>query len=264
MLVRLKGRDSNARLDPDLNDGAYLPEDDQEGLAAKRSQKELSRAWTTANISMVLNLVLGGALALSAHGWRKADDRWANDVKVAWVKVLPSGQTQVEYYEDAGNPNRFFEATINASLINYVEHRFRRRRESVEGDYGYALQFMGDSLRSEFLDKFKAAKVAADLAACASCDLSDVHVTAIDHNVLITPDRANAGTSVIESTVYFREVSLGRGAANNTRNRRAKLTWAFRPVAEVSKNLPALKANPLGMQILSERVIDDLAQGGPT
>ena len=234
------------------------------GASRGATQKELSRAWTTANISMVLNLVLGGALALSAHGWRKADDRWANDVKVAWVKVLPSGQTQVEYYEDAGNPNRFFEATINASLINYVEHRFRRRRESVEGDYGYALQFMGDSLRSEFLDKFKAAKVAADLAACASCDLSDVHVTAIDHNVLITPDRANAGTSVIESTVYFREVSLGRGAANNTRNRRAKLTWAFRPVAEVSKNLPALKANPLGMQILSERVIDDLAQGGPT
>ena len=59
MLARLKGRDPDARLDPDLNDGAYLPENDQEKLASKRSQKELSRAWTTANVSMVLNVVLG-------------------------------------------------------------------------------------------------------------------------------------------------------------------------------------------------------------
>ncbi len=263
MLDRIRGRDPKSRLDPDHNDGAYLPDRDQESLAKKRSQQELTRAWSAANWSRVLNLVLGGTLALCIVNWRKAEDRYANDVRVAWVKLQPSGQSQVEFYEDGGNTNRFFEAAVNASLINYTEHRYRRRRETIEADYGYALQFMGDALRGEFLNQYNAAKVAADLASCASCDLTDVSVRAIDHSTLVTPDRMNAGTTIVETTVYFRESLLQRGAGNNSRNRQVKITWALRPVSQITRNLPALQANPLGIQIIAERVIDDLAQGGP-
>jgi len=262
MLDRPNQNERPSRIESDFNDGAYIEDSFQQELASKRSQKELARLWTTCAWSFVVNLVLACALVLAVFAWRKADDRYANDVRVAWVKLIPNGQSQVEYWDDGGAPNRFFQATVNKSLIDYVEHRYRRRSETIEADYGFALEFMSDNQRAQFLQVYNAPKIAADVSGCGACDQVDLSVRAIDHNTMVSPDRMNAGTTIVESTVYITETTLLHGAAgNDKRNKMVKLTWGLRPVAEITKNLKSLQANPLGLQIISEKEIDDLGQG---
>lgn len=246
-------------LDADQHDGMFVPSAYQDSLAAKRSQSELARAYANTNFWRLATVLSLGIAAFAVVGWRIADDRFANNVRVAWVKLSPDGASQVQYFDDGGAANRFFQATVNASLINYIEHRYRQRKETISADYGYALNFMGEPVRTEFLQGFNAPKVAAELEACPSCDQVDVSVRAVDHDTMVTPDGKNAETAVYESTVYLTEQLFTSGGTATPHNKIVKLVWSLRKVAELTKNLAMLKVNPLGIQIIGERELDDLA-----
>jgi len=250
-------------LDPGRDDGRFLESTWQDSLAAKRSQTELARAHANTNFWRLATLLAMGVAGFAVMGWRQADDRFANNVRIAWVKLSPDGASQVQYFDDGGAGNRFFQATVNASLINYVEHRYRRRKETVSADYGYALQFMGDPVRGPFLADFNAPKVAAALESCPSCDQIDVSVRAMDHDTMVTPDGRNAETSVYETTAYITETVLTTGGARVPANKIVKLVWSLRPVKELTRRIDMLKVNPLGLQIVGERELDDLAPETP-
>jgi hypothetical protein len=247
-----------ADLDPALDDGQQLPADFQDRLAAKRSQRELALLRTDRNWWRVAFAGASVVAVVCAWGWKTAADRFANNVQVAWVKLAPNGTHQVEFFDDGGQGNRFYQATVNASLINYVEHRYRKRRETIAADYGIALQFMGPELRTDFLERFRAAQVAADHERCPSCDQVDVDIRAVDHDTLFTPD-AKDPKGVYETTVYLTEKITTAGQSQRPRNKLVKLVWKVLPVAEVQKDLARLKVNPLGIDIIGERALDDLA-----
>ena len=261
--------DDDADFPQDVEDRAdrnYLDEADQERIRKKRSQKELARALTALNYHRVLSLVLGLGFVVAGYGWHQADERFANNVRVAWVKLQPNGQTQVEYWDDATTPNRFFEAALNASIMNYVEHRHRQIRETISADYGYVLPFMGDELATQFLakDGFNAVKVAAECEGNPACPRIEVTVRAIVHDTMNTPDRNNAETGTFETNVYITLKITHPGAQPEYQNKIDKLIWQMRPVDEIPS--PAvrpdfLKVNPLGMKIVTESVIDDVVQG---
>lgn len=250
-------------LDPTQDDGRFIESAWQEALAAKRSQSELVRAQANTQFWRLATLLALGIAGLSILGWYRADDRFANNVRIAWVKLSPDGASQVQYFEDGGAESRFFQATVNASLINYVEHRYRRRRETISADYGYVLNFMGDPVRGQFLGDFNAPKVAAALESCPSCDQTEVAVRAVDHDTMVTPDSKNGRTTIYESTIYVSESALTAGGSRVAKNRIVKLVWSLRPVKELTRRIDMLKVNPLGLQIIGERELDDLAPEGP-
>ncbi|MGE5515987.1 MAG: hypothetical protein ACM31D_09205 [Bacteroidota bacterium] len=246
-------------LDPTQDDGRFIESTWQDSLAAKRSQSELVRAQANTHFWRLATLLALGVAVLAVLGWRQADDRFANNVRIAWVKLSPDGASQVQYFEDGGAGNRFFQATVNASLINYVEHRYRRRKETISADYGFALNFMGEPVRSQFLGEFNAPKVAAALESCPSCDQIDIAVRAMDHDTMVTPDGQNAQTTIYESTAYISETVLTAGGNRVPKNKIVKLVWSLRPVKELTRRIDMLKVNPLGLQIIGERELDDLA-----
>lgn len=246
--------------DPEQQDGVYLPEDEQQKLSAKRSQRELARALVSRNIAWLVSGGLGLVAFAAVLGWRDADERFANNVKVAWVKLEPNGPSQVEIDPSSGDQNRWYESGINASLINYVEHRFRKRRQTISVDYGYSLLFLGAAERNNFLEVFNAAKAAAAFEQCGNCEENDIEVRAVDHDQMISPARAKDRTSVVESTVYMTVRPLGSGSKSGQRYRFVKLLWQLKPVSEINKDLNALKANPLGIEILEQHDFDDLAK----
>jgi hypothetical protein len=251
------------KYDPDQQDGVYLPEDDQDRLSRKRSQRELTRAHVSANIAWGLAASMSLVAIVAGFGWHAADERFANNVKIAWVKLEPGGPSQVDIDPSGGDQNRWYESGINASLINYVEHRFRKRRQTISADYGFALLFLGGSERTAFLDGYNAAKVAADFEHCSGgCEENDIEIRAIDHDQLISPARAKDRVSVIESTVYLtvRPLAAGPKSAAGQRLRFIKILWQLKPVSELNKDLNALKANPLGIEILEQHEFDDLAK----
>jgi hypothetical protein len=247
-------------LDPDQYDGVYLPEAEQDRLSRKRSQRELARARVTATIASGLCGAVSLVAVVAMLGWRDAEQQLASNVKIAWVKLEPNGPPQIEIDPSNGDQNRWYEAGINGALINYTEHRFRKRRQTIAVDYGFALQFLDDAARSDFLDHYNAAKIAADFEHCGSCDEEEVEVRAIDHDQLISPARAGNRTSVVESTVYLTIHPLGAATKAADRLRFVKILWQLKPVAALTKDFAALKANPLGIEILEQHEFDDLAK----
>jgi hypothetical protein len=95
------------------------------------------------------------------------------------------------------------------------------------------------------------------------CEQADIAVRAIDHDTIVTPDGKNAETAVYESTVYLTEQRFTSGAVPVPRNKIVKLVWSLRPVTELTKTLTLLKVNPLGLQVIGERELDDLAPEAP-
>jgi len=137
MFFRGKKAEDDERVDlPSGADGMHLDESDQESLRKKRSQQELAHARTREALWCAAFFLAVFVAVLTTWGWMRADDRYLNNIRVAWIKLQPNGQSQVEYWDDGGTPNRFFQATINASLINYVEHRYRKHRETIVAAYG--------------------------------------------------------------------------------------------------------------------------------
>ncbi len=196
----------NISLDPELDDNNMLPEAEGHRLAKTRSRQELARARTIQNALIVVTIIALLVMALAMMMWMRAESRFAQNVRVAFVKMAPNGSTQVEYYEDGADANRWYQATINKSLMDYVEHRYQEKHGTISYDWGYAMQFMSDPVQKQFVNGFNAAKVAAAFEASQSTGETEATVRAIDHDEIITPDgpKDDDGQRIVHSTIYLR------------------------------------------------------------
>ena len=252
---------------PLAGDNLFLSEDGQRRLRDLRSQQELAQARAQTNwwrfTSVIFGLVAGGAIL----GWHSADIRYENSRQMTWVKMYPNGQTQVEYWDDDGNPNRWHQATINSGLIEWIDHRFRKHKETIASDYGWVLPWMAEDLQKSFVGKgegdYNAAKVAADYEGSNGARV-DTWVRALDHNTVDTPDPNNHLTATVETTAYVQFKHYGASVSTTCENKIVKLLWTLRPVAEIPKdpNNPYLRVDPLGIKLITVKLIDDTAQTG--
>lgn len=246
-------------LDPELDDNNMLPEAEGHRLSRTRSRQELARARTIQNALIVVTILALFVMALAMLFWMRAEARFAQNVRVAFVKMAPNGSTQVEYYEDGADANRWYQATINKSLMDYVEHRYQEKHGTISYDWGFAMQFMSDELQKQFVNNFNAAKVAAAFEATPGTPGIDANVRAIDHDELLTPNgpKDDDGQHIINSTVYLRLTQYAPdGRPKDVQNKILRLVWHFRPKSELTKDM--LRANPLGIAITQERLTDDL------
>lgn len=227
-------------------------------LRGKRSQRELATAKAELNFWRLSTFGLIGALIISGLGWRRADDRYANDVRIAWVKVQPDGRSDAQLWSDGGNPNRFFEPFINTALINFVEHRYRHIRSTIVSDYGLAALFMSPTLRREWLADGAAAKEATDFEANGNGGEYSIIIKAIDHSTMVNPDAANRGSIIVDSTVYVTQHYLD--GTRPDEQKIVKLTWRLVPLAQLQHDWQQLKENGPGVEILSSHIVTALSQ----
>ncbi|MBB3475835.1 VirB8/TrbF family protein [Sphingomonas sp. BK345] len=245
-------------LDSGLDDNTQLPDTEGRRLANTRSVQQLARARTLQNALIVVTILSCLVSAISMFGWMSATKRFAQNVRVAFVKMAPNGSTQVEYYEDGAESNRWFQATINKSLMDYVEHRYQEKHGTISYDWGYAMQFMSDPVQKQFVNGFNAAKVAAAFEASQSTGETEATVRAIDHDEIITPDgpKDDDGQRIVHSTIYLRLTKpAADGRVRDVENKILRVVWHFRPKSEL--NTEMLRANPLGIAITQERMTDD-------
>lgn len=239
----------------------YPDHDHQKKLAGKRSQSELVRA-------QVQNRWLIGALFVSlliaviaVYSAYVSNERYANNVRVAWVKLFPDGTHKTEFLEDGGASDRWFDAAVNSSLMNYAEARFKKQKATIKADYGFAQYFLGDAALTQFMQEFNAPKVAAEFLACYTCNQVSIDVRAIDHSTYLEPDAAT--DAVFRSTVYITETErTPEGQIASRKNKLIPLVWRLRPIDELTESPDLLKANPLGIEILEQSVRMDLTAAG--
>ncbi|MFT8519944.1 MULTISPECIES: hypothetical protein [Acetobacter] len=242
-------------------DGSVIDEPTHDSLATitgKRSQREVAQLRTEINFWRLCAGGLTVAIIVTTLGWRRADDRYANDVRIAWVKVTPDGRSEAQLWSDGGNSNRFFEPFINSALINFVEHRYRHIRSTIVADYGLASMFMSPQLQREFLDNEHAAQEATDFEASGNGGEYTIQVKAIDHSTMVDPDAANRNSIIVDSTIYVTQHWLD--GSQKDEQKIVKLTWKLVPLANLQHDWKQLQENGPGVQILAYHMVTALNQ----
>lgn len=189
-------------------------------------------------------------------GWQTAESRYANNVRVSYVKLDPKGSYTVEY-EDEAKPVDFFVNTVNSKISEYIEKRFSKRKATISTDYGFANLFMSPQLSNSFLSDKKAASQAAEHVACDKCADEEFSVRTIQG---LTGDVVSGGNSDAQyTTLVFARLRKrsSEGYVTECSNKMVTLLWHFRGKEDVVSKRDQLRFNPLGMEILREDVKDD-------
>jgi hypothetical protein len=207
-------------------------------------------------------MMLGAITLFSAFGWYVADGRFAENVRVAWVKLDPSGAYTVEY-ADSARPVEFFQTTLESKLTELVEKRYRKVVATVNADYRFVGFFLSPPMVNKFLspEDFHATRVAAELAACkgGTCTERDVRVRVVQHRTktpMSIPDKPD--TVMYESQVFitFSDRKLD-GTVISRSNAIVQVGWRLRSKAEIVANKNTLVFNPLGFEVMSMELKDD-------
>lgn len=233
------------------------------GLARQLNPDNIPGLVVTNNRLLVINLALVlaflGAVAYGIVITRTAQ----NNEKIIYVKLSPDGAWFIDSRFAHKDETDFFPATIDHLLGNYVMRRFREDPATVRNDYGYALALMDGKLARFFKSPagFDAAGRAAKIRSCPSCNVKEVEVRNIHHFEVDRLAGGHPDDAAHRTNVYVNEVL--RSAEDNTvlGSRRViiALRWRLTPRRALPRDRKALMANPIGLKVVEERVLDDAA-----
>lgn len=235
--------------------GGLVPQNEKEALKKVRHTKNIANARAGENRWFYVSLASIAMTCVASYGWHIADKRYAENVRVAYVKLAPNGTTFVEYEED-GKPVDFYKATVESKLAEWVEKRYSKRRSTITTDYGFAHLMMSTEMQNDFMVNEQAAKVAAEAVACANCSEKEMKirdVQSIDKDLV-----AGSSTRQQYNTLVFAiEKKREAGGAVTCSNKIVTLLWTFRPTPEVVNKREELRYNPLGQEIIRSTIRDD-------
>lgn len=249
----------NSELTPseEENKANALSKKAQKYTSALKPKKETTVLLVDRNRWFITTLLLAIILLVCVTGWYRAEERFANHVRVAFVKLDPSGSYSISFYDDNDKPT-FFKNTINSLLTTYVERRFSKNPYTISADYGYVLNFMSAQLRNSFLQNYNAAKVAADFETCKTCQQIKVTVRAIQHEESDRTILDGKPGTIYRSTVFARATELNPdGTVVSRANEIITLTWTLQNIGSLPNNLSAIQADPIGIEILAESLKAD-------
>ncbi|MBL0319163.1 MAG: hypothetical protein IPP74_07730 [Alphaproteobacteria bacterium] len=187
--------------------------------------------------------------------------QFAHQVKVAWVKMTPSGTWDIEFYDETRQVE-FFPATIDYMLSRFVERRYSKNPYSIRFDYGFSQQLMSQQLAQQFIspNQFNAPQVAADFMSCTSCPEIKITMRNINH---FDSEKTHFNTQpghLYRTNVFVRESSYYRdGTLKEEANKIVFLTWRLKSKSDIEADKSMLRINPIGIEILSSDYLDDPA-----
>lgn len=240
----------------DVQPGGLMPEDAREAMAKHRFTTSLAKSKTNENKWFYVAMASMLMTSFMAWGWHSADKRFAENVRVEWVKLSPNGTYVVEYAEHE-KPLQYFDRTVESKLSEFVEKRYSKRRETISTDFGFASLMMSPELRTDFIENEKAPKVAADFVECKECaQIENVirDVQSIDKDLVPGSKDRNQYNALIFSTFKSREKG---GRITGCSNKIITLIWTFRPKEEILNKRDDLRYNPLGMEVIRSTIRDD-------
>jgi hypothetical protein len=190
----------------------------------------------------------------------KANQRFANNVQVAWVKMYPNGTWDIDFYDEERGP-QFFQSTVDYMLKEWVQRRYSKMRVSIESDYGFALQFMAPKLARSFLDEeqYNAAAVVANFLEKVEQPELEIKVDAVDHYDSDITRFGRADGTLYRTNVFVTEKQKGSDGAllGDPVSRIVSLQWRIKSVEEISADKKLLKINPIGLEIINSGIVDD-------
>lgn len=246
-------------LKADIVPGVALNHKAMKNIRAKRPLERDAQIAVDRNRWFLVTCILLLLLFFACFSAYQANQRFANNVKVSWVKLYPNGTWDIDFH-DENRGAEFFPATIDYLLRQFVERRFSKIAHSIRYDYGFAAQLMGTKLRREFIDskQVNAPQLAADLEHCSNCD--EVYITTrnIDHYESEQTVFARQPGTLYRSNIFVREIIKARdGSIRSQLNKIVSLHWRIKSAAEIQAHKEQLKINPIGLEILKADYLND-------
>lgn len=235
--------------------GALIPEGEKEGLKKARYTKTIAMARAAENRWFYVALASLALACVTTYGWHQADKRFAENVRVAYVKLAPNGTSFVEY-EENGKPVDFYKTTVEGKLAEWVEKRYSKRKSTITTDYGFAHLMMSTELQNDFMVNEKAATVAAEVTACANCTQKEMKIRdiqSIDKDLVPGSSTRQQYNTLVFAIERTRESS----GTVTCINKIVTLLWTFRPMKEIVNKRDELRYNPLGQEIIRSSIRDD-------
>ena len=234
-----------------------------DGLAAHLNPDNIPGLVVTNNRLLVGNLVLLLALICALCYGIAVTLMLKNNEKLVFVKLSPDGTWFIDTRFAHKDETDFFPATIDHLLSNYVTRRYREDPATVRNDYGYALVLMDTALAQHFKSPagFDAVGKAARIRACLACDIREVEVRNIYHFDMDRLADGNPDDASYRTNVYINELLRTGTDYSVLETRRAIVTlrWRLLPRSALSRERKVLMANPIGLKIIEEKVLDDPA-----
>lgn len=235
--------------------GGLIPEGEKEALKKVRHAKTIANSRAQENRWFYVALVSLGVAGVASFGWHQADKRYAENVRVAYVKLAPNGTYFVDY-TDEKKPVEFYKATVESKLAEWVEKRYSKRKSTITTDYGFAHLMMSTELQNDFMVNEQAAKVAAEIVACSNCGERDMKIRdiqSIDKD-LVPGSKTRQQFNTLVFAIEKRREPSGQVTCSN---KIVTLLWTFRPQAEIVNKREELRYNPLGQEIIRSTIRDD-------
>lgn len=238
-----------------IEPGGLVPLDAKESMKKERHTKTLANYKANENRWFYTAIAAIAIACVNGLGWHNADKRFAENVRVAYVKLSPNG-TYVVDYEDEQKSVDYFTATVESKLSEFVEKRYSKRRDTITTDYGFARLMMSPEMRTDFMENYEAAKVAAELVECHQCaqitsKIRDVQ--SIDKDLVPGSKSRKQYNTLVFSTLQTKDQS----GKVSCKNQIVTLIWTFRPKEEIVTKREELRYNPLGQEVIRSTIRDD-------
>ncbi|BES73870.1 hypothetical protein RE428_48880 (plasmid) [Marinobacter nanhaiticus D15-8W] len=245
-----------------MDDAAFKAASMNSDEPKRRSETTVDRnRWFIFSIFLLVLCFFMGAFAW--YGFKKS----ANNTELVWVKLYPDGTWDVSEFKPQ-DQQLFFKSTVDALLEKYLVKRFGVLPETVKRDYAEAATFMSPSIYQNFVDTqanggFDAIQKAADIQADTKrATRIEIEWRFADHYDQVPAVFGKEEGQAIRTNVYFtrtRKTSTGM-QIGEPEHLIARLQWRLLSKQELAQKSQAwLRSNPIGLQIISQDVIDDPA-----
>lgn len=229
--------------------GGLIPTKQQEKLLNERHTKSMTNIKTDRNKWFYITVVVSLLSIGQQIGWHVADKRFAENVRVAWVKMYPNGHSDVEIVDEE-KPVDFFINTVESKLTEFVEKRYSKLKATIATDYGFANLMMSPQMQTDFLDNYKAVEVSDKFINCVECNeirtkVREIQILAKD-KIEQTRNRQQYTTLVFATS----QIKNKDGRIVSCENKIVTLLWTFRPISEIVNKRSELRYNPLGQDII--------------
>jgi len=213
---------------------------------------------------MVGTAVFALLFVLSSAGWIYSEQKRADDVKIAIVKLHPRGDWDVSLLDEHA-PRGAFQNTIDMLLKQFAERRYKKDPLTIRNDYAHAAVFLDPTELERFLNEFNASQQASEFINCATCLAVIPEVIGLKHFDATNLDLdALDGSEMITTHVFLRlehRDPASRQLSHTTRHI-VSLAWRVDPSAlsaSSQEDLQILNVNPIGLKIREYSIQDDAA-----
>lgn len=215
--------------------------------------------------SKMFVIVLLLLIAILAQGWwiNSANERAEMNTELMYVKLYPNGSWDIEY-RNSGEEMDFFPLTVDKLISDYVIARFGVDPHNIRRDYGFSLVFMAQPLAADFVghgkNQFNAAKAAEE--AIKKGDIEEVSIRFVDHFDVSKGTFVQGDSNIYRTNVFIERIK--KNSAGQVQGDPIKevvnLHWRIRSVKELKKfTRDQLRANPIGLEILKDKISPDLS-----